>query len=432
MTFLNPTYLWALLGLAVPLAIHLWSKKEGRTIKIGSIQLLKQSDPKKSSSIKLNELWLLLLRLLVLTILVLILAAPQLKTKGENIPVTYLIEPSLLNHENVNLLIDSLDSASEIKLLQSGFPKYQKEEFEETDLSIPNYWQLAREMEDLRTDSIVVFTNAFRAGFKGKRPEISKNINWIVLDPGETKKGFVEVVQKGDQLEVISVKSDHQSLRFEKELLSLNSDGIVINANKDSIMISSSEDKKWLSLNKADSLRVLVSYDEDKLAEMKYISASFKAISKYLDRKIGVKAIQDLDTLPTKKYDLIVWLSEAQAPSTEVPLLVFKPDSLARSIIVQGSSANVFHLTGKLNVENSTHQHLPEHLLSLMGMHQDLGEKVKEYDKRVMDSKELLPVSEANAKIQDFSETLDLSKYLWILLGLLIISERVLSAYRKQ
>ena len=59
MTFLNPTYLWGLLGLAVPLAIHLWSKMEGKTIKIGSIQLLTEANPKQASSIHLNELFLL-------------------------------------------------------------------------------------------------------------------------------------------------------------------------------------------------------------------------------------------------------------------------------------------------------------------------------------------------------------------------------------
>lgn len=432
MIFLNPTYFLALMGLAVPLAIHLWSKKEGRTIRIGSIQLLKQSDPKKSSSIKLNELWLLLLRLMVISILVLILTEPQLKIKGDNTPVTYLIEPSLLTYENVKSIIDTLDQDFEKRLFQSGFPEYQKEESQETDFSIPNYWQLIQEMEELTTDSIVVFTNAISSGFKGKRPEISKNIKWIVLDPGEPKNGVLEAVQKGENLELISVKSDHQSLRFEKELFPLNSDGIVINASRDSIMISSREEKKWLSLNKADSLNVLVNYDEARFAEMKYISASFNAISKYLDRNIGVKTIQNMDTLITTKYDLIVWLIEAPVPQTEVPLLMFKPDSLANSIVVKGATANVFHLTGSLNAENSTQEHLPEYLLGLLGVHEDLDEKVKKYDKRVMDSDELLPISGGIVNTQDFSETLDLSKYLWLLLGLLILAERGISAYRKQ
>ena len=53
MSFLNPTYLWALLGLLIPIAIHLWSKKEGKTVKIGSIELLRESDSKQTSIIKI-------------------------------------------------------------------------------------------------------------------------------------------------------------------------------------------------------------------------------------------------------------------------------------------------------------------------------------------------------------------------------------------
>ena len=43
MSFAHPLYLWTLLGLLVPIAIHLWSKKEAKTIKIGSVQLLSES-----------------------------------------------------------------------------------------------------------------------------------------------------------------------------------------------------------------------------------------------------------------------------------------------------------------------------------------------------------------------------------------------------
>ena len=97
MFFLNPSFLWALLGLSVPVAIHLWSKKEGKTIKVGSLKFLQESDSQKSSSIKLNEFWLLLLRMLLITILVFILAAPRLHYKSENSPITYLVEKSLFS-----------------------------------------------------------------------------------------------------------------------------------------------------------------------------------------------------------------------------------------------------------------------------------------------------------------------------------------------
>ncbi|NND11568.1 MAG: hypothetical protein HKN96_10170, partial [Flavobacteriaceae bacterium] len=96
MTFLYPSYLWALLGLIVPLAIHLWSKKEGKTIKIGSIKLLSEADSKQSRSIKLNEYWLLLLRMLSVALLVFILAEPGFIKKTPTNPLTYIVEPALL------------------------------------------------------------------------------------------------------------------------------------------------------------------------------------------------------------------------------------------------------------------------------------------------------------------------------------------------
>ncbi|MEP0086438.1 MAG: BatA domain-containing protein, partial [Maribacter dokdonensis] len=81
MSFAHPSYLWALLGLLVPIAIHLWSKKEAKTIKIGSVQWLSESKSKQSSSIQLNEWWLLVLRMGIISLLVLLMAKPQWHSK---------------------------------------------------------------------------------------------------------------------------------------------------------------------------------------------------------------------------------------------------------------------------------------------------------------------------------------------------------------
>ena len=88
MSFAHPSYLWALLGLLVPIAIHLWSKKEAKTIKIGSVQLLSESKSRQSSSIQLNEWWLLLLRIGIISLLVVLLAKPQWYSKVSNKTLT--------------------------------------------------------------------------------------------------------------------------------------------------------------------------------------------------------------------------------------------------------------------------------------------------------------------------------------------------------
>ena len=109
MSFANPTYLWAFLGLLVPIAIHLWSNKEGKVIKVGSIKFLENSESSQSKSIKLNEYLLLFLRLLLLSLLVLILAEPQIHQNSKKSSLTYLIEPSLLKNNMVKSVIDNVN-----------------------------------------------------------------------------------------------------------------------------------------------------------------------------------------------------------------------------------------------------------------------------------------------------------------------------------
>lgn len=434
MIFLNPTYLLALLGLAVPVAIHLWSKKEGKTIRIGSIQLLRESDPKQTSSIKLNELWLLLLRMLMIAVLVLIMAEPRLTKEGKNTALTYIIEPSLLSYDKVYSLIDTIDTETPVKLrlLQAGLPEYEQGEPEENELMTPNYWQLAREMEELRTDSVVVFTNAYRKGVKGKRPKIEKNINWVILDPGEPAEGLVEANRKGNELELISVMGDHQNLSFGKELVPGNSDRLSVNEQGDSISISGYGNEEWLELKTADSLNVLIRYDEGFSAEMRYISSSFRAVSEYLNRPVNIRTTQNADSTGGEDFSAIVWLSEEPVLQAETPLLISRPDSLSGSIVEPGSREKVFHLTSALDSENVIEEHLPEKLLMMLDRHLGIEEKIREYDRRVMSKGELLPVTSAVEKGREFKENLDITHWLWLLLGVSLIAERILSSYRKQ
>ncbi|NBP69377.1 MAG: hypothetical protein EBU52_11590, partial [Cytophagia bacterium] len=42
-TFSNPAMLWSLLGISIPIAIHLLSRKEGKVIPLGSIRYLEES-----------------------------------------------------------------------------------------------------------------------------------------------------------------------------------------------------------------------------------------------------------------------------------------------------------------------------------------------------------------------------------------------------
>lgn len=431
MTFLNPAYLWALLGLAVPVAIHLWSRKEGRTIKVGSIRLLSESDPKQSSSLNLNELWLLFLRLLVVTLLVLILAEPYLREKQDPVPVTYLVDASLVSNEEIRSMLDTIQNNSSVRLLQPGFPEYDKDEVIE-DPVVPNYWQLAQEMEELETDSVVVFTNAFARGFRGKRPQINRNINWIVLDPGEAVEEPVMARKIGEELEMISVVSDPRFLRFEKERNPASGSDITINEKGDSVTASSEGRVLKLPLRTEDSLQILLVHNNVHMDEVRYITAAYSAISSYLDIPVMVKQEEDGNiSVDSEAYATVVWLSEKEPVKTTAPLLIYRQDSLAGSLIEKGNS-NEYFLTQPLDPENIIEEHLAEKLVALLDPQGIPQENFEKHDRRLLSPEEFEPLYTAGISEKRTAEGTGLSTYLWLLLLLLLLAERGLSYYRKQ
>jgi len=432
MSFLNPSYIWALFGLAIPLAIHLWSKKEGKTIKIGSIQLLSEADSKQSSSIKINELLLLLLRMLCFALIVFIVAEPQIKSKIRNTSITYIVEPSLANNAAITTLLDTLTTQSPILLLRKGFPEFTNEALETSENMLPNYWQLAQEMETLRTDSIIVFTQGLISGLKGKRPQIQKNIEWIFLESGEPSQQIVEIQAKETTVELISLESDFQHTSFNKESLQTTSDKLVFNTYKDSLRILENGQQVWHPVKTNDSLKVAVFFDNSFSEQAIYIEAAYNAISNYIERPIEVEKITANTALKTNEYKTIVWLSENEPIQSNVNILVYKPDPLARSLVTKGASVNERYLTQLLTAENVTKEHLPEQLMKLLDLHAGLDEKVKTYDKRVSAKTELLPIQQVGKTKKSDIHVFSIVHWLWGFLLLSLVSERIISNFRKQ
>ena len=79
---LNPIWLFAIGGIVIPLIIHLWNIKKGKTLKVGSISLLGESSRQSAKSLKLIDLLLLFLRCLLLILLAFILAKPIWNNKN--------------------------------------------------------------------------------------------------------------------------------------------------------------------------------------------------------------------------------------------------------------------------------------------------------------------------------------------------------------
>ena len=92
---LQPLYLWGLLGLLIPVAIHLLHKRSQRVLLVGSLQAFRGGTPVQARKLKPNELLLLLLRCLLLALFVLLLAQPYIYRPVDDEKKYFFIAPEL-------------------------------------------------------------------------------------------------------------------------------------------------------------------------------------------------------------------------------------------------------------------------------------------------------------------------------------------------
>lgn len=423
MVFANPSYLWALLGLLVPLAIHLWSKKEAKTIKIGSIQLLDETNSRQSSSIQLNEWLLLLLRMLIVALVVFLMAGPQWRTKGDRKQVTYLVETSLAIDASISKILDSLQENSPVFLLANGFPAWEADGDYQMHKEQPNYWQLVQKMDSLRSDSIVVFTKALQKGFRSMRPNTQKKIHWVVTDTEGIQDQPLMAFKGKDGIELVTFSSSGKTTKTNKNVWD---DGFeVIN---DSLRLLSDE-PKIVPLKKLDTLHVNMFVEAEFEREGNYIEASFKALSTFLKREILIHKHGDS---MSNQADLNVVLGNTDNNQLEGKQLVYQENPLSEELIEAGPERNLFYLTSRLNPKNTMEQRLPEQLLQLLELDSDVRNLVASSDIRQMDEGQLRPNYVEPKRKRERATLLDISFWIFGILAVLMIVERLLSNYKKQ
>ena len=191
---LAPAWLAALAALAVPLAIHLWSPRPRRSIRVGSIRLLTGIPPAATRSLRLRDRWLLLLRLGVLAALVLSLTDPFWAPRDQRPRTWALLSTEALTDR---ALLDSLRRAgAELRLLAAGLPLVAGDlegtgltpdgvPAEGCDLAAanchpPHDWSLLREADRLAPPgaTLVIAAPLTADRFRGTRPAIRAQVVW--------------------------------------------------------------------------------------------------------------------------------------------------------------------------------------------------------------------------------------------------------------
>lgn len=266
---LYPIGLLAAIGILVPIVIHLWNIKKGKTLKIGSIALLGLASNQRSSHLKITDWPLLLLRCLLLILIALVLGQPLYKSI-----VKPLQEPGLILLEKQELgrvwkvykkEMDSLlKKGYEIRDLNVGFSKIELKDtattFSRQEALPLSYFSLVRQLnaEKKPGTKVYLYTDNRLNRFEGMQPVTQLDLKWKILP----------------------VKDEEENKT-------------TTNTGKDT---------------DSDNLAVMI-FSNGLHMDAAYIRSAVNAIADFTKRKITVKEIQSLQQIQ-KPTTLVFWLSE--------------------------------------------------------------------------------------------------------------------------
>jgi len=337
---INPLWLFAIGGISIPLIIHLWNIKKGKTLKIGSISLLGESSRQSARSLKLIDLLLLFLRCLLLIILALILAGPLWNSKINTSANKgwILIEKQNLTetYSQFKAKIDSLSNLGyEFHFFEPGF-QYAKFEdaLNESKSEIGSaqllpYWSLIQLLEDKIPENtqVFLFTPNLLNRLGTERPLVNHRIQWETYTPSDSTATWIENAwfNESDSVNVTIADSSPNKTTFTTVTIDPSSN----NSTFEFDIQNGKASLKFKNKKQGDSLPVTIDTATIRIAiytdkfknDASYLRAAFSAIKKYTHRKIKLTEYSTIN-IPSGQ-NIIFWLSEIAIPTKIVPLNLF-------------------------------------------------------------------------------------------------------------
>jgi len=327
MLFLNPLWLFAVAALSIPVAIHLWNIKQGKTLKIGSISLFDEAAQKSSRSFKLNDMLLFLMRCLLLLLLAFMLAGliwqrntTVVKAKGWLlIPKENLVE----SYSKFKPLVDSLLKAGyEFHYFNKGFAKADLNKAtadtlvkkDKLQVSNINYWSTVAALNQLQSRVLVYLITPNRTThFAGNKPTIALNLHWRTYVPDDSVSRWIENAwfTPNNDIKVIEGNSTPSATNFTYTFIKAGE------AAGSPVEISTQDGKPTVKLKNSNQAPVVIDtatkqlaiYPDKNNVDATYLKATLQAIATFSQLKINVKIYTDPGQIP-QGQSWIFWLSD--------------------------------------------------------------------------------------------------------------------------
>ncbi|RZJ64928.1 MAG: hypothetical protein EOO47_26265, partial [Flavobacterium sp.] len=316
MNLLYPIGLLALAGLIVPVLLHLWNVKQGKTLKIGSIALLGENSTSSSISLKITDWLLFILRCLIVILVAFVLAQPFIKktithTKNSGWILVNRNKFSTVYQANRQTIDSLVNLGFELRDFNLGFTQFFLKDslVQAAKTSALSYSALLRQLNKQIPAGYAayLFADHRLSNFDGDLPKLSFNLTW---------KEFKQV----DTIKTWSAK-----------FLNKSYDG---RSTPSSTSYTSSQ---------SQNLPVVKVAIHDPIGnDAKYIKASLGAISDFTKRKFEVKNW----TLATIDADVVFWLSDEP----------FNATLKANASLLTYQKGKVLAVNSNMNFEDESNQ----------------------------------------------------------------------------
>ena len=235
---LNPAALLALAGLLVPVAIHLWNRRPGREVAVGSLRWLTAGANRRLRNLKLEQLWLLLLRAALLAVLAVAVAGPVWQQRQPVSRGVVLLSPDAAGNAALATLRPTIDSLRRrgyaLRWLKKGFPGISGARWRAlstgtaTDSAAANgaegfAWARVQQAAGIFPGQpLYVVTTAALRDFQGSHPPLPSNSTWQLL-PDTTTASWGQAAinwgKRGDSLRLLVGRSTATQTTFRTETI---------------------------------------------------------------------------------------------------------------------------------------------------------------------------------------------------------------------
>ncbi|MBA6391353.1 BatA domain-containing protein [Colwellia sp. BRX10-3] len=332
----NPWAFIALLALAVPIVLHLISKSQAKLVKFSNIELIDKLQPKSMRQIRLTQFWLLLLRILLLLVSILLLAKVIMPKARISTEAVYVVSADWLNQsdetERQKLVMDSLNHPIYLLALNTRLIK-------------------ADEILQWQQHDIKQHQNILQhLGYFSQLLAAETNIKLYVTDRASQYQ-----VNGSERIETTPNAIDWQIKK------------LVIKSQK--------------TYNNA--MKVLIIYDQDRFADLKYFQQAFALIKQQVVPKLVLSEVLNDGLENSAHYQQIMqaqpdWLFYFSAKHIDQKIVNAMGKGTSLFVDAQNTEANL-QLTRSLNInKNSADLLNPEVIFYQRGLPLDIGAQLND------------------------------------------------------